>query len=318
MIELPCLELHTPTPVPVHYCSVEQKKSAPPSTVEEGDKKGWTQTLTEENKAHRFGNPLDAVTYGHTLEQVQRYSKGSKGTLLEVGSSAGHFIQKIKEQQEQPALLIGSDYIQGNCATLAQKFPGTPFISFDLVNSPLKKESIDCVVSLHVLEHIKEDQQAVQSIYDLLKPGGIAVIEVPAGSTTYDISDAYYLHYRRYDMQQLCSLFHNAGFEILEKNYLGVLDYPLHWLRKQWGRYQYGVTQYQENYTEEQRNLHKQVAQQRSHYGKTPGRIENFFDGAWFKRGLYSVESWLRKSITFPFGARCSITCRKKESVTQQ
>jgi ubiquinone/menaquinone biosynthesis C-methylase UbiE len=37
------------------------------------------------------------------------------------------------------------------------------------------------------LEHIEDDREAIKQVYRILKPGGVAVIEVPAGPQLFDI-----------------------------------------------------------------------------------------------------------------------------------
>lgn len=49
----------------------------------------------------------------------------------------------------------------------------------DLRALPFPDASYDCVIASHVLEHIREDRQALKEIRRVLKPGGIAVLPVP-------------------------------------------------------------------------------------------------------------------------------------------
>lgn len=49
----------------------------------------------------------------------------------------------------------------------------------DLCNLPMKNNSYDCVLASHVLEHIKDDEKALQEIHRVLTPGGIAILPVP-------------------------------------------------------------------------------------------------------------------------------------------
>ena len=49
----------------------------------------------------------------------------------------------------------------------------------DLRNLPFADASYDILIASHVLEHIREDRQALREIRRVLKPGGIAVIPVP-------------------------------------------------------------------------------------------------------------------------------------------
>lgn len=49
----------------------------------------------------------------------------------------------------------------------------------DLRQLPFPNASYDFLIASHVLEHIKEDRQALSEIRRVLRPGGIAVLPVP-------------------------------------------------------------------------------------------------------------------------------------------
>jgi predicted SAM-dependent methyltransferase len=49
----------------------------------------------------------------------------------------------------------------------------------DLLNIPFSAEIFDCIICIHVLEHIPKDTTAIRELYRVLKPGGWASISVP-------------------------------------------------------------------------------------------------------------------------------------------
>ncbi len=77
----------------------------------------------------------------------------------------------------------------------------------DLVRLPYREESFDFVSALDVLEHIKDDELAVSEISRILKKSGIAVITVPHRMKFYTTQDSIIGHYRRYEINQIISLF---------------------------------------------------------------------------------------------------------------
>jgi SAM-dependent methyltransferase len=52
-------------------------------------------------------------------------------------------------------------------------------IKMDLPAAPLRSNSFDALICMHVLEHIPEDRQAMRELYRVLKPGGWAGISAP-------------------------------------------------------------------------------------------------------------------------------------------
>lgn len=70
----------------------------------------------------------------------------------------------------------------------------------------VKDESIDFLYSLNVFEHIENDSAAMSEVYRVLKPGGKALIYVPANQKLFSAMDAKVGHYRRYSKKQLGGL----------------------------------------------------------------------------------------------------------------
>lgn len=52
-------------------------------------------------------------------------------------------------------------------------------LKVDLAAAPLQSNTFDAAICVHVLEHVQEDQKAIQELYRVLKPGGWAVVSVP-------------------------------------------------------------------------------------------------------------------------------------------
>jgi SAM-dependent methyltransferase len=52
-------------------------------------------------------------------------------------------------------------------------------LRMDLTTTPIRSDTFDAVICIHVLEHIKEDREAMREIFRVLKPGGWALVSVP-------------------------------------------------------------------------------------------------------------------------------------------
>lgn len=79
----------------------------------------------------------------------------------------------------------------------------------------LEPESFDLVYSCNVLEHIKDDTEALETIASLLKPGGFVAIYVPALDVLYSKFDERIGHYRRYSRERLRALCQTANLELV-------------------------------------------------------------------------------------------------------
>jgi SAM-dependent methyltransferase len=189
------------------------------------------------------------------------------------------------------ALVLGADYVRGPLEKLGCAIPDLPLLQFDLVNCPLPDGSFDGVILLNVLEHIENDFAALQQTARILKPGGVAAIEVPAAPNLYDIYDKQLMHFRRYRMADLVRQVRASGLEILERSHLGCFLYPGFWMVKKRNRRHLRAS------PEKQKMIVGQNMQQARH-------------NPLFHLAMRS-EAWARRYVYLPVGIRCLIACRK-------
>ncbi|MBP1225879.1 class I SAM-dependent methyltransferase [Flavobacterium sp. 1355] len=52
-------------------------------------------------------------------------------------------------------------------------------VKADICNLPFKDNEYDVILCNHVLEHIPDDTKAMQELFRVLKPGGMAILQIP-------------------------------------------------------------------------------------------------------------------------------------------
>jgi SAM-dependent methyltransferase len=187
---------------------------------------GWTDELTQMHDETVGGDhPMDVASRCYALGQLSAEFGDREVTVLEVGCSSGFMLRDLKEGLPH-AQIVGADVVKGPLEALARTGLGIPLLRFDLTRCPLESESCDAVVSLQVLEHIEDDVAALAQTHRILKPGGVAVIEVPAGPHLYDAYDRALKHFRRYRMSELLDKLAQTGFRVERRSHLGFLLYP--------------------------------------------------------------------------------------------
>ncbi len=83
-------------------------------------------------------------------------------------------------------------------------------IGGDVINIPLKANTVDMVINTQVLEHVSEPAKTIQEFYRVLKPGGRLFLTTPQGWYEHQIPHDYF----RYTSYGLRHLFHKAGFQV--------------------------------------------------------------------------------------------------------
>lgn len=103
---------------------------------------------------------------------------------------------------------------------------------FNAVLPDVPSDSFDLLGAFEVLEHVEEDTSALASWVRWLRPGGYAVVSVPAHPQRYGPSDASVGHFRRYTRQSITDLLIEAGLVDVKVAIYGFpLGYGLEWVR---------------------------------------------------------------------------------------
>lgn len=151
---------------------------------------------------------------------------------------------------------------------------------------PYKNNMFDVIMCLDVLEHVKEDVESLETIFNLLKNNGIAIITVPAFQFLWGYNDDLVHHFRRYTKDDLISKSKNVGFSIINYSYFNVFLFPgIYLVRK----------------------LKKILNIQKPDLEETPK--DNIINK--LLRIIFLFEIKLQKYIRFPFGVSIFIILKK-------
>lgn len=255
---------------------------------------GWDASLTNfhEKEAEAGHHYIDKASRLHARLELDKNVPNKSAVVLEIGSSSGYLLGEIKKSVHE-IFLIGSDCIPEPLENIAKKIPDIPLIEFDLVNCPLPNNCVDVIIALNVLEHIKNDEIAIQQIYRILKPGGYAIIEVPANQELFDFYDEQLKHFRRYDLHDLSDMARKSKLNIICASHLGFFIYPIFKFMK---------------LRNKRRGMKNDFQKQTS--------MKNLIHlgGPLFHKLLFFVmriELFLGKYIQYPIGIRCLMTLKK-------
>lgn len=88
-----------------------------------------------------------------------------------------------------------------------------------------RDESIPVIICSEVLEHVKDDEAALDEMYRVLEPGGSLILTVPVHPQYFAYDDHYVKHERRYAVLSFLRKLHRIGFDDVHLvKVTGVLD----------------------------------------------------------------------------------------------
>jgi SAM-dependent methyltransferase len=252
---------------------------------------GWSDDLTALHEdVGDEDHYINFASREHAVSRLQKWLRVPEPVILDIGCSSGYTIRAIRRRMPN-ATVAGADYVRDSLEKLASAMPDVPLFQFDLTDCPLPDRSVDAAVLLNVFEHIEDDGAAMRHVCRILRPGGIAVIEVPAGPRLFDIYDRQLMHHRRYRMRDLLAQLRSQGFRILERSHLGFFLYPGFWFVKKRNR----------RYLQAPAEVQRAIVFSHMCQGRSSA----------FLHALMRLEARLRDSIYFPLGIRCLVVCER-------
>lgn len=212
---------------------------------------------------------------------------GPQQTLLDCGAGTGFFAQELAGTCR---VLVLDDH-EESLRRLRLRFSDEQVLKVSAAGIPLPAASVDALTALDVLEHIEHDDAAARDMARVVRPGGVAVVTVPAGMALWSDWDVGLHHYRRYNRKQLRALFPETAWEIVYVNYTNVLVYPVVWLARKW------------------RTLRPAAPTSGSNGARAEDRIPPRWLNTFMRKIFVGMAQW---RVPFPFGVSLLLVARRR------
>ena len=222
-------------------------------SVAEGKKIGWKDAISAvwTLLKYRFVDDRFTTHDGYYVLQSMRRAKGLNrwilqqfrgyigNRVLEAGCGIGNFTELLLDRER--LVCVDNDPLYVEMANwrlghLENVITVQRDLSDTAAYQDLKAERVDTIVCLNVLEHIAPDEQVLRAYYELLEPGGHAIILVPAHMWLYGPCDEALGHVRRYTSTELHTKMQAAGFEVVMMEEFNRMGVPWWYVNRQLGR----------------------------------------------------------------------------------
>lgn len=180
--------------------------------------KNYPELVTE-----RFNDANFHINY--CLKFIKKYMKGN---ILEIGAGCGSFTRNYINTEINSITLTEVD--DKNISDLKKKFKNNQKIKIVKGTIYNINQKFDVIIYLHVLEHIKNDEEEIKKATKKLNIDGTLIIMVPAHQKIFSNLDSAVGHFRRYEIDFFDKKFDQL--EISSTKFLDSMGYFLYYLNK--------------------------------------------------------------------------------------
>jgi len=198
--------------------------------------------------------------------------------LIDIGCGVGSNLGLL---QSLGFKVIGVDSEIYSLIYAKKRFSTIPLVNGDILNLPVRSNSIDLIIATDILEHISEDSLGIKEIYRALRQRGKVLFTVPAFKFLWGVQDVAGRHKRRYSKRELIRQIEQQGFEVLKSSYFNFFFFFPIFMVRRFVRF-LGLEIESEN--------------------QINSPLINFL-----LKTIFSLEPYILKYVTFPFGV--SIFC---------
>lgn len=131
------------------------------------------------------------------------------GRLLDAGCGAGALLAELAARGQA----IGIDVAAPAIAITHGRGPYV-LVQADARSLPFRADAFDAVMLCDVLEHIDDDSRALTEAVRVLKPGGVAIVTLPALQLLWSNHDEALGHHRRYHPAEARRMLETAGLHV--------------------------------------------------------------------------------------------------------
>lgn len=236
-----------------------------------------------ENEGHHFFYVGNCFII---LNLIKKYLSNKKNlNILDAGCGTGLLAKKLQIFGSVTGVDINPEAIKYS------RKRGIKTHLSSIAKLPFKENTFDLVVCVDVLYHqqVENDVSALKEFKRILKPGGIAIVKVPAYNWLRGSHDKIVHTKHRYTKNELANKAKNAGFKILRASYFTTFLLPFAIIKR----------------------IIESIT--RAHSASDVRATNHTFNSLLVN--LYYLEAIILKFISLPFGLSALIVAQKPQAI---
>ncbi|MFA6981615.1 MAG: class I SAM-dependent methyltransferase [Patescibacteria group bacterium] len=168
---------------------------------------------------------------------IRKYTAGKDLKILEIGCGTGEITEYLQRYGE----VIGLDFSDEAIRFCKQRKLKNIF-KRDITRLNVKEFTdkygkFDLILTLDVMEHIREDAMVFEKIKQMMKENGIYISTMPAYKFLWSEHDESLHHVRRYHSLEIRKKLESAGFKIIKKTYFVAAMFPVIAFFRMWSNF---------------------------------------------------------------------------------
>lgn len=159
------------------------------------------------------------AVYFALLESVQ---DDRSGPVLDVGTGAGGFLEGLGRWGR----VVACDLVPADLVFVAERGLSDT-VAGDAASLPFADAAFGTLSLFDAIEHTEDDVAVLREALRVVRPGGRAIVSVPAHPFLFSNNDRVARHHRRYSRRVLRQRLREAGWEIERATFANALLFPL-------------------------------------------------------------------------------------------
>lgn len=174
--------------------------------------------LTDFRAANLFAWVADHIPAGASVLDVGCGASGLVAWLNEAGVDARGV------DTSEATIRVARQFFSNRGIDPTRVFVG------DTADLVAQGEQVDVVTCMDVIEHVEDDQKLFDELVQLVRPGGLLIITVPALMALFGERDVKMGHFRRYERAELAALADRPDLDVQTLRFWNVLGIAPTWI----------------------------------------------------------------------------------------